>query len=168
MVETSAMNDVEAAKLAVMVERIGYAFYTTAAQSSASRQVTRMFRTLAQQEEVHRERFEGLAASLSARHRDAWNNAAMEAYIRALYDTAIFPDVETAHALAQVIESEEAALRLALKVEKDSVLFYSAAAGAATSQDTSGTFSQIAEEEKTHVVTIQSYLAKVAAKPATA
>jgi rubrerythrin len=168
MPDVGSMNDVEAAKLAVTIEKIGYAFYTAAAQASDSRQVARMFRTLAQQEEVHRGRFEGLAASLIAQHRERWDIPTMEAYLRALFDTAIFPDVETAQALAQVLEAEEDALRLALKVEKDSVLFYSSAAGAARARDTAVTFAQIADEEKTHVVTIQSCLAKAIGKPAPA
>ena len=164
MTAAGALNDVEAAKLAVTVEKVGYAFYTQAGQSCESRQAARTFRSLAQQEDVHRGRFEALAASLLTKHRDHWNDPAAEAYIRALIDTGIFPDVETAHALARVLETDEDALRLALKVEKDSVLFYTAAAGAATSPDTASAFSTIAEEEKTHVVTIQSQLGKLTAK----
>ena len=160
MAEVSLFNDVEAAKLAATAERNGHTFYTEAARFCESRQAVHALKMLADQEEAHRSRFDALAASLAARRAESWNNPAAEGYIRALVQTSIFPNVDAARALGRALETEEEAFRLALKVEKDSVLFYTAAAQSARSREAGTTFAQIAEEEKKHLVSVQSLLAK--------
>lgn len=160
MPETERMNDVEAAKLAVSVEEIGAAFYNEIGQRTDANRVRRIVRMLAGQEEVHRKRFEALAASLAARSPEYWDDPTIEAYIRAIVHTGIFPDAAAAQALARSLETAADALRLALKVEKDSVLFYTTAAGTARSDAAAAAFGEISEEEKTHVQYVQSYLAK--------
>ncbi len=117
----------EALDIAMRLERNGQAFYEAAARKINHVEVRELLLTLAQWEQRHYETFQKLADRLKLAEPPLlsgpyWEE--YELYIQAALGNAMFYGPDKAVAVADQVESTEQALRMALGLEKDSLLFY--------------------------------------------
>ncbi len=109
----------ELIKIAIGIETRGITFYDIMAKSSDSDDARAIFEDLVQMERDHLRIFQempkGTPGPLSEERA---------AYLRALIDTAVFTDDLITGEMAAQADSDIEALELAIKAEKDSILFY--------------------------------------------
>ena len=117
----------EAFEIAMQIEKNGETFYHAAAVGMTDPSVKKLFQELAAQEQRHYEVFQkmagtvGGAASLAApdAERDEY-----QVYLQATLDNALFAGSDKALALAEQARDRQAALRVAIGFEKDTLLFF--------------------------------------------
>lgn len=117
----------EALDIAMRLERNGQAFYEATARKIEDAEVKELLLTLAGWEQRHYETFQKLADRLKLGEPPLlsgpyWQE--YELYIQAALGSAMFYGPDKAAAMADQVESVEQALRMALGLEKDSLLFY--------------------------------------------
>lgn len=165
MSDVSRFSDVEAAKIAVALEKDGRAFYLAVAENALDSTTRRLLLHLAEAEAMHQARFEALEQKLLLGGGSYWDDPDVTEYIRALVDTKVFPRHYDPRALAERLSNEKAVFEFALQIEKDSVLFYGAAAEHTGDASTRAVFGEIRKEEEKHVVWVSERLRKVARPP---
>ena len=118
-------NADEIFEMAEQIERNGAAFYRLAAQQFPAQQ--RLLTTIAEQEDAHWAIFSALRRQLTSKDREATvsdPDQEAEAYLRALADRRV---VDIKHGPKSVLKGGESftdILRIALGMEKDSIVFY--------------------------------------------
>lgn len=118
-------NAAEILEMAEQIERNGAAFYRAAAQLNPK--ASRLFLTLAEQEDGHLAIFSGMRRQLDARASepviyDPDNEASL--YLNAMADRRVFPVDQDPGKLISANDSLEKILGLAARMEKDSIVFY--------------------------------------------
>lgn len=115
----------ELLELAINIEKNGKDFYFGLVGITDNAQVETVFRQLAKEEEEHIEAFQNISA-------DSCDFSAAEvytddyfSYLRAVSDQYIFTQKDKGKELAESVKSCEEALDVGIRVEKDSILFYS-------------------------------------------
>ena len=115
----------EALAIAMQIERNGEVFYHAVAVRMTDPSVKKLFQELAAQEQRHYEVFQkmagtvGGAASPAAPEYDEY-----QVYLQATLDNALFAGSDKALALAEQARDRQAALRVAIDFEKDTLLFF--------------------------------------------
>ena len=124
-------NADEILKIAEEIERNGARFYTVAAEQSKSPSTRQFFTELASMEKEHVKVFTSLRSKLTAREQapvtfDPDGETAQ--YLKALAGVSVVDEkAQSAFALAEKLSDKEGlakALRAAIDLEKDSVVFY--------------------------------------------
>jgi len=115
----------ELVNIAVGIEQSGAAFYDSLAQSTKNEKSRGMWQYLALEEKKHIEIFRRMLGSLSDYAPPETYTEEYDLYLRALIDSAVFRNDQAARAMAQKVDSEAEAIQIALRAEKDSILFYS-------------------------------------------
>ncbi len=164
MSDVSRFSDVEAAKIAVGLEKDGRAFYLAVANSALDSTTRGLLRQLADAEAKHQVRFEALEQRLVQGGAGYWDDPDVTEYIRALVDTKVFPKEYDARTMAERLSNERAVFEFALQIEKDSVLFYGTAAQHAGDGNARSVFEAIRREEEKHVVWVSERLRQVAGR----
>jgi rubrerythrin len=114
-------------EMAVRVEENGLVYYTVAAEAARSPQVKDLFDFLAKEEKNHIEFFSSLMEPLPAGEPTGAFDPYIEEeslYLAALADSSVFTEDDWGKRLAGEVQDEADALRRAIEVEKDSILFY--------------------------------------------
>lgn len=148
----------EALNAALRIEQNGEAFYTAAAGKAKDPQVRALLEELAGWERRHYETFQGLVERvgeppiLAAPEWEEYNQ-----YLQATLDSALFSGPDKAMALAEELEDEKEAMRMALGFEKDSLLFYYDLREIVP-QAQREVVSDIIREEKSHAMRLASML----------
>ena len=147
-------DDVEAAKIAVVMERSGQAFYQAAARKAKDPQVRKMFHELAEEEQRHVGQFEALERQLSAERREAGGaeRAELDAYVQRLVETQVFSGEGTVARLVEQIDSDIGALGVGMRAERDALLFYQEMINHTDSRAAREAFRKIIDEEREHLV----------------
>ncbi len=117
----------EALDIALRLERNGQAFYEAAARKINDTAVRELLLTLAEWEQRHYQTFQKLAERLEVADAPALSGPQWEeyeVYVQAALGNAVFYGPDKAAAAADQLESAEQALRMALGMEKDAMLFY--------------------------------------------
>lgn len=109
---------------AVNIEKNGEHFYREFAKKSESSEVASLFVFLADEEVKHAEFFSDILRSVKDFSDIVVYNDDYFSYLRAFVDNAVF-DHEKNNKLLAAIESVSDALDFALKMETDSIMFYS-------------------------------------------
>lgn len=148
----------EALNAALRIEQNGEAFYTAAAGKAKDPQVKGLLQELAGWERQHYKTFQELAEqvgeppALAAPEWEEYNQ-----YLQATLDSALFSGPDKALALAEELENETQAMRMALGFEKDSLLFYYDLREIVP-QAQREVVSDIIREEKSHAMRLASML----------
>ena len=147
-------NDVEAAKIALSIERNGQKFYNGAARKARDPNVKRIFKQLASDEKEHIELFESLHQQLLDRPRRQGyvDSDEVNAYVQRLVDTQVFADEGTVARLVDQIDSDIGALGVGIRAERDALLFYQEMINFTDSKAAREAFGKIIEEERRHLV----------------
>ena len=149
-------NDVEAAKIAVNMERNGLKFYTEAARRTGDPEVKRVFERLAADEKEHIAAFEELHQKLlqEPRSQSYLDHEELDAYMRRLVESHVFADEGTAARLLDQIDSDIGALGVGIRAERDTMLFYQEMMDFTDSKAAREAFRKIIDEERRHLVAL--------------
>jgi rubrerythrin len=112
-------------EMAMQVEKSGEAFYRAAASKVGAHEVGALFEDLAVQEVKHYEFFQSLFHSIRGRPLltvDQWDE--YQGYLGATVQSAFFEGPDKALALAETVEDEQEAVRMAIDFEKETLLFF--------------------------------------------
>ena len=121
----AVFNDLEAARIAVEIEKNGAHFYRTAERIVQDSGMKDELRKLAEQEDGHARSFAQLAEELE-REKDDWAPYSPEAnlFLSALASSVVFPGGALAQAMQGNMDSMETILQSAIRSEMDSISFY--------------------------------------------
>jgi rubrerythrin len=113
----------ELINIAIGIEGRGAAFYEGMADSTKNATAGEVFRYLADMERRHAQTFQEM---LSEADKFQFSETAGEhaVYLQTLVDSAVFSDELVASKMASGAVSDIAAMEMAIRAEKDSILFY--------------------------------------------
>ena len=147
-------NEIEAAMIAQNMEKHGLDFYQKAAARAKDTATRDLFLRLAEDEKKHLARFEELEEILQADRRAKkgyTDDADLAAYIDRLVETQVFADEGAVARLADQVESDYEALAVAIRAERDAILFYQEMMSFIDSKPARAAFSTILDEEREHL-----------------
>jgi rubrerythrin len=150
----------ELINIALGIEGRGIAFYEGMAEATKNANAAEVFRYLANMERDHLQIFQGLLAEAD-KFKISEASGEYAVYLQALVDSAVFSDELIATKLARGVESDVAALDLAIGAEKDSILFYYEMRDLMP-QQAQATVNKIITEEKSHLRQLSELKKKLA------
>jgi rubrerythrin len=160
------LNEDEVYRVGMCIEQAGLDFYTRMADTSDDQGTRRVFKRLARDEKAHLAFFESLelktSRGMGSSPADLDSDTSL--YVCSLVDGGIFANIEKMSKTRRF--SPEAALELALQVEKDAVLYYSEALAVTKKRSTRDALKRLVDEEKGHVVEITKRLTNLRKKKA--
>lgn len=153
----------EALRAAVRVEENGARFYRKAAAASPDPDAAGVFARLAEFEEEHRGYFYQLSLELEQRESLFVNDPKGEfaASIKALADAGVFGLAADPAAFPDIARSPREAVRFAIAMEKDSVVFYLGLQEAMADSEESAKVGGIIKEELRHLAILSGLLNKI-------
>jgi len=156
----------EAVEVALMMEEEGIRFYTLAEQKVGDPEMKKIFSFLRDKEHKHVETFRRLYGDLTAREGDPdaelWLlDTEVSSYFRAAVDSTVFPTKGAAEAAIAALHGAADILRFALRLEKDSILFYHEVLANAPWPEAKALIEKVIAEERRHVVFIHEKLASL-------
>ncbi len=143
----------ELVKIAVEDEISGVAFYTALAKKTQDQELQKTFAELAEQEKYHQKRFEEMLAGLGGHKPAEEYPGQYMAYLRVLTDQRAFPDPKAAYKAAQQCRDEAAALTLAIRFERDTLMLMNEMRKLVPAKD-APIVEQLAGEEQSHLVVL--------------
>lgn len=137
--------------LAMEVEKSGYAFYKTVADSTGDATLKQLFDFLADQEISHYEFFKSLSDEVGefTITDEEWEETSE--YIKASVDSRFFIGEDKAIAAAQRVTDPVNAVDVAIGFEKDTLLFFYELLNV-TPEKSKEAAQKIVEEEKRHIL----------------
>lgn len=136
--------------IAIGIERNGAAFYHSLATSTGNEIAKGAYQYLAGEELKHIRVFQSMLGSVADYRPPETYTEEYDLYLRALIDSRVFTDDQTAYEMAQRVTSDAEAIQIALGAEKDSILFYSEM-WALVRQSDRELVAKIIEEERSHL-----------------
>ena len=152
----------ELINIAIGIEGRGIVFYDVMAKSSEKEAAREVFSYLADMERGHIETFKAMLEGADKFQISADESGQYTAYLSALVDSAVFSDDLVTSEMAAQAESDAAALELAIRAEKDSVLFYYEMKEVMPKR-AQATVDNIIAEEKSHLRQLSELKKKLAA-----
>ena len=126
-------------------------FYKLAAEHfTGEEQLVELFTRLAAWEEEHIEKFEEIRESVSGGHNWESYPGELEAYMQAVVESSLYDKV-TPELFGELVKTPADAFNVALKFEKDAILFFSGLSKYVTGEISKVT-GQLIQEERDHVV----------------
>ena len=152
----------ELINIAIGIEGRGIVFYDVMAKSTQNEAAREVFNYLADMERNHIEIFKDMLKGADKFQIPADESGQYTTYLRALVDSAVFSDDMVTSEMAAQAESDAAALELAIRAEKDSILFYYEMKEVMP-QRAQATVNKIIAEEKSHLRQLSELKKKLAA-----
>jgi len=140
----------ELVNIAIGIEQNGAAFYDALVKSASNESSRVMYGYLAVEEKKHIEIFRNMLGSLADYIPPETYTEEYDRYLKALIDSAVFRDDQTGRDMAQKVNSEAEAIRIAVGAEKDSILFYSSLRELVRRSEREAV-DKIIEEERSHL-----------------
>ncbi len=143
----------EILEMAVRIEENGMSFYKGASAVTDNEELKTLFDYLVIEEVKHVELFEALKEAIAGAEPTDYNDPYLEDesnYINALADSNIFMKGTDGEAAAKEIKSDAEALDFAIRIEKDSILFYLELINMVRDEDRQ-TVKDILSEERKHI-----------------
>jgi rubrerythrin len=153
----------EAVEVALVMEEEGIRFYTLAEQKAGVPELKKLFSFLRDKEHQHIETFRRLYSDLAAREGDPdaelWLlDTEVSSYFRAAVDSTVFPAKGSAEKAIAELHGVTEILRFALRLEKESILFYHELLASAPWPEAKTLLEKVIAEERRHVVFIHEKL----------
>jgi rubrerythrin len=142
----------ELVQVGVEDERTGVAFYGALAKKMKNPQLQKLFANLSEQERYHQKRFEQMLADLGGLKpgHEEYPGQYM-AYLRTLTNDRAFPDQQTAMLAAANCASDAAAVELATRYERDTLMLMNEMKTLVPEKD-KPVVDELAREEQVHLV----------------
>lgn len=147
-------NAAEVFQLAAEIKERCAAFYAKAQTAIENPEVRELFRSLAREETEHKAKIESLRAKVPA---DAWKptvsdpDQQLDLYIKMMADQHVFGSVGDLDRRLAEVRTTQDALRLALQIEKDSVIFFLGMQEATCEGQDRDLLALLIKEEQDHV-----------------
>ena len=143
----------EAIKTAIQMEKDGYDFYVKAAARTQDDMGSKIFSSLAKDEQMHLDTFQKIFEDRVG--NDEWNTLVNSS--KKYADIGVFPkDLDSASSGGPSADTNELdALHMAMDAEKEAVEFYSQILEKADDADVKGIISEIIKQEKSHYMILQ-------------
>ena len=156
----------EAIEVALMMEEEGIRFYALAENKTRDRAARELFALLRDKEHLHVETFRHLYGDLVAREGDPdaelWLlDTEVSSFFRAYVAAAVFPTKGAAETAIAGLHDVSEILRFALRLEKDSILFYHELLAGAPWPEAKALLEKVIAEERRHLVFINEKLASL-------
>ena len=156
----------EAVEVALMMEEEGIRFYTLAERKTGDPEMKKLFTFLREKEHQHIETFRRLYSDLAAREADPdaelWLlDADVSSYFRAFVESSVLPTKGAADAAIAGLHGVTDILGLALRIEKESILFYHELLAHAPWPEARVLVEKVIAEERRHVAFIHEKLASL-------
>ena len=113
----------EMLKIAVLDEETGIAFYKSLAAATKRPDVQSECIAIGKQEEIHAQRFQQMLDGLPAYEPVEEYDGQYAQYLRALIESRAFPGPDQAAARARAARSDAEAIEIALRLERDTLVF---------------------------------------------
>jgi rubrerythrin len=141
----------QALEMAMGIEVNGEAFYRAASEKSDDAELKELFEDLASQERGHYKLFQRMAREVELGPELPEQEAEdYQAFLEVALDQAVFDGEDKALRMAERADDRDAALRVAMGLEKDTMLFYYDLREMVGESDRE-TISAIIREEKKHL-----------------
>ena len=115
----------EVLQMAVEIEKKGKAFYDGVVQSISNEKARDIFQYLSDEEVKHEKTFRKMLSKVEANPpENPYDDTEMILYFSSLIDRKIFPSEDEGPAMKKDLADPTAAIRIALSLEKDAVLFF--------------------------------------------
>ncbi len=146
-------------RLAVKIEANGGDFYRKVALNYKEKEIKELFNTLAQEEDKHKVFFEDILSNLEDKdYIDIYNDGEYQKYINSMANETILTKAEISKKLKDGFKDIKDVFDFALKLEEDSILFYSELKSSILKGE--NTLSRIINEERKHFKMIADLKAK--------
>jgi rubrerythrin len=133
------------------LEKSGEAFYRAVAQKADSPEVRALFEDLADQEVIHYKVFSRLFQAIQSKPfmtDDEWD--LYQDYLESTVQSAFFEGYDKALSVAEEVKGEQEALKMAIRFEKETMLFFHDLYDVVPEADKE-TIGKVIAEEKRHV-----------------
>lgn len=153
----------EAVEVAMQMEEEGIRFYALAEERSTDPEMKKLFAFLRDKEHQHIESFRSLYGDLSAREgtpdAELWLlDTEVSSWFRAYVESTVFPAKGAAERAIGGLHGVVDILQLALRIEKDSILFYHELLAHAPWPEARELLDKVIAEERRHVLFIREKL----------
>lgn len=155
-------SGIEILDIAIRIEENGINFYKHAIEEADSEDLKSLFVALAGEEQAHKSYFKELKEEYIASNgknifSDTMGEDEALLYLNALADTHIFTSEKDGRSHAVTTNSDETAVRIAMELEKDSILFYSEILKVIRAADI-GIVEELIDQEKRHLKRLSELL----------
>jgi len=141
----------EVLRMAVEIEKKGKAFYDSVVNAVRDNKTKEIFQFLADEEVRHEKVFRSMLEEVEAdSDRSPYDDTEMTLYFRSLIDRKIFPSGEEGEAMKKEIGVPEVAIKIAIGLEKDAILFFSELLRV-TQEKEHPVINRIIDEERDHI-----------------
>jgi rubrerythrin len=140
----------ELIEIAIGIEGNGATFYNSLAGSTKIPEAKGTYKYLADQEKQHAAIFQKMLGMVSEYKPPETFTEDYNRYLKALIDSLIFADDETTLEMAQKVNDDAEAIQVAMRAEKDSILFYTEVRERVRPADRK-VVKKIIDEEKSHL-----------------
>lgn len=140
----------EVADLAVQAEISGRKFLTELAKKARDKETSEALEFLAREEKEHEDSFRKLFGERCEHDPEEAYGEEYYAYLKSLASSFLFADKEAAEKAAASVVSFEEGLDIGIRLEKDSILFYSELLDG-LSDSSRAVVERIIDEEKRHL-----------------
>ncbi|KAF1082625.1 MAG: hypothetical protein GQF41_1346 [Candidatus Rifleibacterium amylolyticum] len=162
------INADELMELAIQIEKNGKEYFSAMAERSENPKVKQIFNFLVREEQSHLEIFMKVRERLAEKQgeeiqvADEYNTPEMSAYIQAMSDGRVFPNLQSHSELASEIRDDKQAIYHAIGFEKDTVLFFSDILGILGPNDENRSLiEELIRQEKIHIAKLHTLLSSL-------
>jgi len=141
----------ELINVAVKDEETGIAFYSALADATKTPEIKKAILAIAEQEEFHRDRFKEMLAEVGDYKPHEQYPGHYGEYLKVLLESRAFPETSAAAEKARRAGSDTEAIDIALRLEKDTLLFLQEMKGFVPDSN-ANLVEEIINEERGHVV----------------
>lgn len=142
--------------VAVGIERSGAAFYEYMLNTTRDLRAQVMFKYLAEMETQHISVFQKLRSASSDYDSPISSSDEYAVYLDALVKSAVFADEMAARRMAEKASGGSDAMDIAIRAEKDSILFHTAIRELVRRPDVE-VIDRIAQEERSHLTQLSEF-----------
>ena len=152
----------EIVEMGIKIEEMGEFFYRTYADNSKDEKIKELFEYLAKEELKHKEIFQGFYDSMQ-KNEFSFSyslNEEVALYFKAIVESRIFIDSESAIKLVEKAKTELEAINFALSFEKDTLIFYYGFIEL-VKENTKAIIQKSVDEEKKHIRQLFEFKSKI-------
>ena len=141
----------EVLQMAVEIEKKGKTFYDSVVNAVKDNKTKEIFQFLADEEVRHEKVFRAMLEEVETdSDRSPYDDTEMTLYFRSLIDRKIFPSGEEGEAMKKEIGEPQVAIKIAIGLEKDAILFFSELLRV-TQDKEHPVINRIIDEERDHI-----------------
>jgi len=159
MAKLKTLNDLEAFLIGLEIEKNGYALYKKAAETALFSDISKTFSNLADMELDHIETFKAIINEKKENKNflTSYENDEALTYVSQIMDIDIFASL-TPDKIIEEAKTVEEVLKVALEIEKNSILFYTEMKNISHNDEAINIFNRLLTEEKLHFVLISKLI----------